>query len=77
MLVNYAPYGIMFLALILRSNTKKFKVIGGLARTLTAGIIMFSGMILLRRRGIIFGVLSFSDREQIVQEFLAFAASYV
>ena len=77
MFLNYAPYAIMILGLILRTNTKKLKFLGGLARTLTAGIIMFSGLILLRRRGLLFGALSFSDREQIVQEFVAFAASYV
>ena len=62
MLLNYAPYGIAFIALILKSNPQKFKVLGGLARTLTAGVIMFSGLILLRRRGLIFGAMSFSDK---------------
>ena len=62
MLLNYAPYSIVFISLLLRSNTKRFKVFGGLARTLTAGIIMFSGLILLRRRGLIFGAMNFNDK---------------
>ena len=63
MLLNYAPYGIAFLAFIVKSNPKKYKVLGGLARTLTGGIVMFSGMILLRRRGLIFGAMSISDKD--------------
>lgn len=66
LILNYSVYMILAFYLIIRSRPEKCKCIGGLARHITAALLMFSALILVRRRGLLTAPpLTSLDLEQI------------